>query len=204
MSDRNATAHGHPDGDNGPGAAPPRPGRAANGPAAPSPGVTPAPGPAGGGDRPDGTARIAELEAKAADLEDRWLRSVAELDNVRKRAALRAERAGAEERARVAAEFLPIIDNLELALQHAQADPAAVIEGVRAVRDQALGLLSRLGYPRRDDTGTQFDPAKHEAVSAVPDPNAPQGTVLQVLRPGYGDGERQLRPAAVVVATRAD
>jgi molecular chaperone GrpE len=87
-----------------------------------------------------------------------------------------------------------------LALAHATASPASIIDGVRGVRDQALAVLSGLGFPRRNDVGTTFDPARHEAVAATPTHAAPAGTVLEVVRPGYGDGEQQLRPAAVVVA----
>lgn len=146
---------------------------------------------------------IAELRAQVAQLEDRWRRAVAELDNLRKRVAGESERQRAAERARVAAEWLPVLDNLDLALEHASADPGAIVEGVRAVREQALGVLARLGFPRRDDEGLTFDPARHEAVAAIPTPDAPAGTVVRVIRPGYGEEERQLRPASVVVATGA-
>ena len=148
----------------------------------------------------DAAATIAQLRARVAELEDLWRRTAADLENVRKRAAQEMARQQAQERARVAAEWLPVLDNLDLALTHAESDPAAIVEGVRAVRDQAVALLSRLGFPRHDDVGTTFDPARHEAVQVVTDPHAPPGTVVQVLRAGYGDGERQLRPAAVVVA----
>jgi molecular chaperone GrpE len=146
---------------------------------------------------------IAELRAQVAQLEDRWRRSVAELENFRKRVSGESERQRAAERARVAAEWLPVLDNLDLALEHASADPDAIVEGVRAVRDQALAVLSRLGFPRRDDEGVTFDPARHEAVAVVPVPDAAAGTVVRVVRPGYGEEERQLRPASVVVATGA-
>jgi molecular chaperone GrpE len=110
----------------------------------------------------------------------------------------------ADERARVMGEWLPVLDNLDLALEHGTSDPASIVQGVQAVRDQALAILTRLGYPRRADLGTEFDPARHEAVAGRHDPNAVPGTVLHVVRPGYGDDEHQLRPASVVVATRAD
>ncbi|MGV9574595.1 nucleotide exchange factor GrpE, partial [Streptomyces nigra] len=58
------------------------------------------------------------------------------------------------------------------------------------------------GEDRHAETGVPFDPARHEVVGVVQDPDAPPGTVVEVLRPGYGDGERQLRPAAVTVAKR--
>jgi molecular chaperone GrpE len=146
---------------------------------------------------------VADLRAQVTQLEDRWQRAAAELDNFRKRVAGESERQRAAERARVAAEWLPVLDNLDLALEHASADPEAIVEGVRAVRDQALAVLARLGFPRREDEGVAFDPARHEAVAAVPTPDAPAGTVVRVLRPGYGEEERQLRPASVVVATGA-
>ncbi|GAA4586370.1 nucleotide exchange factor GrpE [Planotetraspora phitsanulokensis] len=141
---------------------------------------------------------------QAAELHDRWLRAVAELDNLRKRTARDVARQRLDERARVAAEWLPIVDNLELALKHADAGAEAVIEGVRAVRDQAVALLTRLGFPRNEDLGARFDPARHEAVSTVEDPEAEPGTVVAVVRPGYGDGPDQLRPASVVVSTKAE
>ncbi|MFC6079796.1 nucleotide exchange factor GrpE [Sphaerisporangium aureirubrum] len=140
-------------------------------------------------------------EARIAELEDKWLRAVADLDNARKRMDRDAERVRAEERARSVREWLPVLDNLDLALRHADADPKSVIEGVRAVRDQAVSLLERLGYARHDEAGVPFDPGLHEAVGTVPAQGAAPGTVAEVVRPGYGEGDRQLRPATVLVAT---
>ena len=68
------------------------------------------------------------------------------------------------------------------------------------MRDIAVGVLARLGFPRHDEVGVPFDPARHEALSTVAGDNAAPGTVVRVVRPGYGEGERLLRPAAVVVA----
>ncbi|MDF5757970.1 nucleotide exchange factor GrpE [Spongiactinospora sp. TRM90649] len=141
---------------------------------------------------------------RLAELEDRWLRAVADLDNTRKRAVRDGERARAEERRAVAVAWLPVVDNLELALKHGDGEKDAVLEGVRAVRDQAVGVLARLGYERHDETGVRFDPALHEAVATAPGEGAEPGTVLEVMRPGYGEGERQLRPAVVVVAAKAE
>ncbi len=145
----------------------------------------------------------AYLRARVAELEDLWRRAAADLDNLRKRAAREAGRVRADERARVAAQWLPVVDNLELALEHAKADPTAIVDGVRGVRDQAVEILSRLGFPRRDDVGTPFDPGRHEAVAVLPAGDAPAGTVVQVVRPGYGSDDQLLRPAAVVVAKDA-
>ncbi|MDN0195929.1 nucleotide exchange factor GrpE [Streptomyces sp. S.PNR 29] len=143
-----------------------------------------------------------EYAAALREAEDRWRRALADLDNLRKRHARELEREAAAERARTAAAFLPVIDNLELALSHAAADPGAIVEGVRAVRDQAVNVLERLGYPRHAERGVSFDPARHEVVGVVQDSDADPNTVVQVLRPGYGEAERQLRPAAVTVAKR--
>ncbi|MEV8426830.1 nucleotide exchange factor GrpE [Streptomyces niveus] len=145
-----------------------------------------------------------EYTATTQELEDRWRRALADLDNLRKRHARELERERTVERSRTAAAFLPVLDNLELALTHADADADAdaVVEGIRAVRDQAVNVLELLGYPRHSETGVAFDPARHEVVGVVHDPDAEPGTVVEVLRPGYGDGERQLRPATVTVAKR--
>jgi molecular chaperone GrpE len=148
-------------------------------------------------------AMVANLETEVRELEDRWRRALADLDNVRKRFARDIERERANERARVVAQFLPVVDNLELALEHAGSDPNALIEGVRVVRDQAVAAIERLGYTRIDDVGVPFDPARHEAMGVVSDPNLPPGTVVRVARPGYGEGDNQLRPQGVVVATGA-
>lgn len=147
-------------------------------------------------------SRVAALEQRVAELEDLWRRALAELDNYRKRTTRELARARRDERAKAAAEWLPVIDNLDLALEHARADPENIVEGVRAVRQQALAILAALGYPRRDDEGIAFDPTYHEAVSTVEDEELPPGTVARVVRPGYGSEDEVLRPAAVVVATR--
>lgn len=157
-------------------------------------------------DRPGEVAPEPEPQESAApersqveELEDRWRRALADLDNLRKRYARDRPRELEAERARVAAAFLPVLDNLELALSHAGADPGAIVQGVQAVRDQAVEVLRSLGYPRHDETGVPFDPTLHDVVSVVDDPDVAPGTVVQVLRPGYGEPGRQLRPAAVVV-----
>ncbi|HEU5036675.1 MAG TPA: nucleotide exchange factor GrpE [Nocardioides sp.] len=140
---------------------------------------------------------------QVAELEDAWRRTAAELDNLRKRCARDVVRGREQERAAVAARWLPVLDNLERALEHASSDAGSVVEGVRAVLAQAVGVLADLGYPRRNDTGRAFDPALHEAVGTVSDEGLVPGTVAQVVRPGYGPDDKVLRPAAVVVATRA-
>jgi molecular chaperone GrpE len=142
----------------------------------------------------------AALERRVAELTDAWQRSVAELENYRKRMARELSMVRAQERAQVAARFLPVIDNLERALSHAQSNSPEIVEGLRAVRQQALDVLASLGFPRREDIGRAFDPTYHEAVSTVADDDLQPGTIAQVLRPGYGADDEVLRPAAVVVA----
>jgi molecular chaperone GrpE len=161
-------------------------------------------GAAGG---PGGVAVVADLEARLADTQarlaeagDQRLRALADLDNLRKRCAAQVERAEADARTQVARQWLPVVDNLERALEHATAEPRTIVDGIAAVRQQALGVLTSLGFPRRDDTGATFDPARHEAVATTYDPRVPPGTVVQVVRAGYGEPDRQLRPAQVVVA----
>jgi molecular chaperone GrpE len=156
------------------------------------------------GDLPQGAEtpgpRVEELGARVRELEDAWKRALAEAENMRKRMERETERVRAAERAHVAAAWLPVLDNLDLALEHAAADPRSVIAGVEAIRDQALGVVAGLGFPRRNDVGAPFDPTCHEAVSVQPLADAVPGTVVSILRPGYGEADRPLRPAAVVVA----
>ena len=147
---------------------------------------------------------LEKAQARIAQLEDGWRRAAAELDNFRKRCAKDLVRAREQERARTAAGWLPVVDNLERALEHASSDPDQIIEGVRAVYQQALSVLADLGFPRRDDTGKVFDPALHEAVGTIANKELIPGTVAHVVRPGYGPDDEILRPAAVVVATRSD
>ena len=121
---------------------------------APAPPTTEAePGP----DAATGPAGVEdEYAAALKEVEDRWRRALADLDNLRKRHARELDRERAVERARTAAAFLPVIDNLDLALHHAGSDPGAIVEGVRAVRDQAESTLERLGYERHAETGVPF------------------------------------------------
>ena len=156
--------------------------------------------PEAAGDLAKAEAELAHLRSRVADAEDQRLRALADLDNLRKRCAAQVSRAVADTQAAVASEWLPVADNLDRALAHSEADPDAIIEGVSAVRDQAQSILARLGFPRREEVGVQFDPARHEAVAVQDDTDAEAGTVLEVVRAGYGDREHQLRPAQVVVA----
>lgn len=182
-----------------------------NDPAAPNRPVEPKPGapgapngpPTPGGPGAPGDADLVPV-AELDELRDRWRRALADLDNLRKRQTKDLERERDSERARVATAWLPVVDNLELALSHTESGTESLIQGVKAVRNQAVDILDRLGYPRDDETGVPFDPLRHEAVTVVEDAEAEPGTVVQCLRPGYGTPGRQLRPMAAVVSKRQE
>jgi molecular chaperone GrpE len=144
---------------------------------------------------PEGpSARIARLEAQLRH-------ALAELDVLRAGARVGVHTARADERAHSAAVWLPVLDNLDRAVLHARSDPHAHVADLEALRYQALGVLAALGFPRRFDEGEPFDPTRHHAVATVPSGDLlPAGTVVYVVRPSYGLGDRQLRPAEVVVA----
>jgi molecular chaperone GrpE len=152
----------------------------------------------------DGAAAGSTQHALDA-AEDRWRRAAADLDNLRKRYAREVARERENERELVTAAFLPVLDTIDRALEHAAADPESIVEGIRTLREQALAVVSGLGYGREDEPGVPFDPARHEVVGVVDADRArtPPGSVASVVRPGYGAPGRQLRPAAVTVAQRA-
>jgi molecular chaperone GrpE len=143
---------------------------------------------------------LVEARAQVAELTDRWRRIAAELDNFRKRSARESAQQRTDEQARVLSVWLPVVDNLELALEHAGSEPDGFVDGIRSIRDQALAVVDGFGYPRMDDLGAQFDPKLHEALGTVPDADHQPGTVVHVVRPRYGQKDRVLRPAAVIVA----
>jgi molecular chaperone GrpE len=135
-----------------------------------------------------------------AEVRERAQRAIADADNARKRAERTlAERVTAE-RQRVAAAWLPVLDNLDLALRHAGADPEAIMQGVAQVRGQAGDILAGLGFGPVGAVGEPFDPTRHEAAEAVEEPGVPAGTIVRVIRPGYGGDTLLLRPAVVAVA----
>jgi molecular chaperone GrpE len=150
------------------------------------------------------TEETATAEQAMAEMRDRWQRAQAELENTRKRYERQRADDWRAERVRVAAEWLPVVDNLELALGHAAADPSAIAQGVEAIRQQAVDVLHRLGFTRLDEVGIPFDPGRHEAVRVVEAPDAVPGTVVEVVRPGYAALDVLLRPAVVAVAGKQE
>jgi molecular chaperone GrpE len=142
-----------------------------------------------------------QLEERNADLEDRWKRALADLDNYRKRTARDIERAVAETRDAVLRDWLEVLDGVDRALRDDDADdPAAA--GLRALREQMEGVLKRYGVERVGEPGEPFDPERHEATSVVARDDVPDRTVVDVHRAGYARGDKLLRPAQVVVARR--
>jgi len=152
--------------------------------------------------------RIAALEAQLAAAEkekkdnwDKYLRSVADLENYRKRAKRDLDDAKADTKARVLKEILPVVDNLERAMAHEAPDAGggAVLEGVKLVHRQFQTALERIEVTPLDAMGKAFDPNLHEAIGQEESDAAP-GSVVKVLQTGYKMGDRLLRPALVVVA----
>lgn len=142
-------------------------------------------------------------EAEVAELRSQLLRALADLDNLRKRFERELIRERAAERTGQAAKWVPVVDNLDRALEHADVADQSLGEGVRAVRDQAVAILADLGFPRYEDVGSRFDPSRHEALGAVPEDSEP-GTIVAAVRPGYGRDSSILRPAGVIVSKRAE
>jgi molecular chaperone GrpE len=145
-------------------------------------------------------------EDTVAQLEDRLRRALADLDNLRKRYEREVARERLDTRMQVSLQWLPVVDDLERAIEHLQSSEYCgpdVVEGVRVIRDRALSVLAQLGFPRFDATGEGFDPTRHEAVSVI-DSDEPPGTVVATTRTGYGTGEVVLRPAGAVVARAPD
>jgi len=138
------------------------------------------------------------------DYKDQWLRAVAELDNVRKRA--RRDVAAAEGRgaARVARELLPALDNFDRALAAAEEQPENrdhhLTQGIRLVQKELLAALTRVGIEPESPKGERFDPHRHEAVAQHTVEGAEPGTIVEVYQAGYRIGDDVLRAAKVVVA----
>ena len=144
---------------------------------------------------------LEKAEATGAENWNRYLRAVAELDNVRKRSARDVEvarRSGVE---KLAGELLGIVDTLEMGLETAS---SASAESLLAAKQATLRLLrgafDKFGIEVVDPVGHPFDPQLHEAMSMQPSATAIPGSVLIVLQKGYRLGDRLLRPARVIVA----
>lgn len=158
---------------------------------------------------PDGEPeRLAALEAEVADLKDRMLRTLAEMENLRRR----SEREMADTRqyavANFARDMLTVSDNLRRALDAVPAEPqkgsdpalAALIEGVEVTERGLAQTLQKFGVRPIEAKGEKFDPSHHQAMFELETAEVPAGTVAEVVQTGYLIGERVLRPAMVGVA----
>ncbi|HEV2230055.1 MAG TPA: nucleotide exchange factor GrpE [Steroidobacteraceae bacterium] len=144
---------------------------------------------------------LAESEERARSHWEQYLRAVAELENVRKRAARDVEAANRYGLEKLVEELLPVRDSLELAVQNAgQADARSLAEGQAATLKLLSKALDKLGVTVIDPVGEPFDPARHEAMMMQESATAEPNSVLKVVQPGYELNGRLLRPARVIVA----
>jgi molecular chaperone GrpE len=167
---------------------------------APDPAAPAAPSPA-----PDTAEALAR---EAADLKDRLLRTLAEMENLRRR----TEREIADNRTYAIAGFardtLAVADNMARALEslrsalksNADAGVKALLDGVELTERELLKVLEKHGVRKFEPHGEKFDPNLHQAMYEVPDPSLPAGTIAQVVQAGYMIGDRMLRPALVAIA----
>ncbi|MBN1192321.1 MAG: nucleotide exchange factor GrpE [Coriobacteriia bacterium] len=153
------------------------------------------------GDRLEEELEAARAEA-AAHL-DTAQRLQADFDNYRKRVARDAEDAAGRAGQRVISEMLPVLDNLERALVHADegAEGVEFVDGVRMTLGQLLDVLAKEGVERIDPVGEPFDPNEHQAVGQAQREDLAEGTVVELYQHGYRMSGRVLRPASVVVST---
>ena len=160
-------------------------------------------GPAGE-ERDEELTRLREaLETKTRELEaqqDRYLRTVAEFDNARKRAAREREDYTRFANESLLRDLLPVLDNLDRALAAARTEPtAAVTAGVELIQRELLKVLEKFGLTPFSSVGQPFDPERHEAVARVNRPDLPEMTVANETGRGYLLNGRVLRPAMVTV-----
>ena len=148
------------------------------------------------------------LKAEVADLKDRLLRALAEVENVRRRGERDKLEASQYANTKFARDMLGIADNFGRALSacppalREAADPQvkAVIDGVDATERQLLSTLERYGVKVIDTSDGKFDPNLHQAIAEVPGNGKPPGSIVDVVQSGYMIGDRLLRPAMVTVA----
>jgi molecular chaperone GrpE len=156
---------------------------------------------------PEPFTELENLHAEVAALKDRLLRTMAEAENVRRRAEKEVADARVYGVANFAREMLPFADNLRRAAESVPAearatlDPVAtaLLEGLEVTERDFIARLGRFGVKQIEALGAKFDPNLHEALYEIPDESKPAGTVAQVMEQGYTIGERVLRPAKVGV-----
>jgi len=145
---------------------------------------------------------------EAAEFRDRWLRSMAEMENLRRRTEREISDARTYGVAAFARDILTVADSMDRALQaldaeirgNADSGVKALLDGVELTERELLKVLEKHGVKKLDPAGQKFDPNVHQAMFEVPDPSVPAGTVVQVVQAGYTIGDRVLRPAMVGVS----
>ena len=155
--------------------------------------------------------QIEELKQKAAKADEHWdrlLRTTADLENFKKRAARERQEAIKFANASLLEKLIPTLDNFDMALAAANNAESHSMEslktGIAMIYNQLKAALAETGLEEIDATNQPFDPNLHEAVSHQDSADAPEGQVLQQLRKGYKLRERLIRPASVVVARKPD
>jgi molecular chaperone GrpE len=144
---------------------------------------------------------LSESEERAKSHWEQYLRAVADLDNVRKRAQRDIESANRYGLEKIAQELLPVRDSLELAVQNAaRSDVQHLVAGQEATLALLAKALEKFGVRVIDPQGEPFDPERHEAMMTQESATAEPNSVLQVVQPGYELNGRLLRPARVIVA----
>lgn len=143
-----------------------------------------------------------ETESEVEKWRERALRSQAEMENFRRRQQQLAQDQISQERQRLLAEFLAVVDNLERALKAPTSDGAGLHEGVQLTHRAALKILEKEGVEPIDAAEQMFDPTWHEAVATVGHngTDVAPNSVVQVIEAGYRLGDQLLRPSKVVVA----
>lgn len=159
---------------------------------------------AGGTAKAPETSDVARLTNERNELNDRLLRLAAEFENYKRRIRKETEDTSVRATESVLKEMLPVLDNLDRALQAARVGDAgaggALVEGVLLVQKQFLTALEKCQVKPFDAEGQPFDPQVHEAISQIETDKVPAGSVASVFSRGYKIGTRLLRPALVAVA----
>jgi molecular chaperone GrpE len=153
-------------------------------------------------------AEILALKEEAGRSKDQLLRTLAEMDNLRKRTEREKAEATLYAATNFAREILSVSDNMDRALATAEAEHLKeatepvknLVAGVEVTRRELLNVFERHGIKRIDPMGEKFDPHFHQAMFEVPTNDQPPGTVVQVMQAGFKIGDRVLRPALVGVA----
>lgn len=150
---------------------------------------------------------IEKLNAENVEMKDRVLRTLAEMENLRRRTEKEVSDAKTYGVANIARDMIAFADNLRRAIEsvpaaarEAEGDLRTLVEGLELTERDFQSRLARYGVKKLEPQGQKFDPNMHEALFEIPDPSVPNGTVMQVVESGYSIGDRCLRPAKVGVA----